>query len=454
MMPVPKSKIRYLTRKVNFQNIQRGPFLRRNRIKSFYRKLTRQYKKNSYPCLCGVLGGILIMTRLMGILPVSEVEKKGHVTACGFETKTFWVAYSFSIQLFYFVFVFIIYSLRFYMGPMHQLKSEWYVMTFGYLVTDFEIIITLFMGTLASKRMCENLRVLSKMQGSVGETRTFKKYLKMVVITCLIGFAFLILSHIHVAILRSKKSKITLLDSPFLVMVRGCMFFYTSVEVIIVFIFCFLITLKYKYLATMTSRTMENLYIQSGGKSYHSLIKYTDAIALTIAKSENIPKLNQLETFYQRLTTTVDEVNTTVGLSILVAVTSSLYSTMYYLYRFSTASDNGININTNERLHYVIGLFGKSGKMFGYMVMGNLLLKASRQPLEVLRNSRIVNLPNGIQQQVQSLMLQWFESKGYLSAGGIVRVGPWLLAPILGNVITYLLVALQFNQSLAEEYDI
>ncbi|XP_045463460.1 uncharacterized protein LOC123673081 [Harmonia axyridis] len=118
---------------------------------------------------------------------------------------------------------------------------------------------------------------------------------------------------------------------------------------------------------------------------------------------------------------------------------------MYYLYRFSTATENGINVNSSERLHYVIGLLCKSGKMFGYMVLGNLLLKASQEPMEVLRNSSMMNLSTATQQKVQSLMLQWLKPKGYLSAGGIVRVGPWLLAPILGNVITYLLVALQFS---------
>ncbi|KAL3285223.1 hypothetical protein HHI36_019336 [Cryptolaemus montrouzieri] len=286
------------------------------------------------------------------------------------------------------------------------------------------------------------------MQGSIGETRIFRRNLYIVATIALGSFVLQILSHVYVAVLRSENSEqVPMLDNPLAVMIRGAVQLYTSFEIIIVFIFCSLIALKYKYLANITSRTMEHFYIQAGGKRRQSLIRYTDAITLTLFKGENIPKLHQLERFYQRLTYIVNEVNSTVGLSILAAITSSLYSTMYYLYRFSTASEHGLTSNKKERVHYALGLICRSGKMFSYMLMGSHLLKASQLPLEILRKSRIINIPLEIQQQVQTLMLQWLESKGYLSAGGIVRVGPWLLAPILGNVITYLLVALQFNQS-------
>ncbi|KAK9881502.1 hypothetical protein WA026_016384 [Henosepilachna vigintioctopunctata] len=160
----------------------------------------------------------------------------------------------------------------------------------------------------------------------------------------------------------------------------------------------------------------------------------------------NTFQLEDLESFNHHLEEIIQDFNRALGLSVLIAVTSSLYTTMYYLYRLSTASDFSLTSNKRERLHYIIGLIGRSGKLLGYMLMGNQMLKNSQQPLEAIRKSRILNLPMVTQQQIQTLMLQWLDNKSYMSAGGIVNVGPWLLAPIVGNVITYLLVALQFNE--------
>ncbi|GJQ76793.1 hypothetical protein Trydic_g15004 [Trypoxylus dichotomus] len=87
------------------------------------------------------------------------------------------------------------------------------------------------------------------------------------------------------------------------------------------------------------------------------------------------------------------------------------------------------------------------GNLLHYTYLGRQINYWSQAPLRVLQNSDLLNLPTHLQQQVQTLILQWSGKIGNLSAMEVINVGPWLLAPIVGNVITYLLVALQFESS-------
>ncbi|KAJ8973709.1 hypothetical protein NQ317_017911 [Molorchus minor] len=112
----------------------------------------------------------------------------------------------------------------------------------------------------------------------------------------------------------------------------------------------------------------------------------------------------------------------------------------------SSVTNNTINNVLNEQKRYDVALINNqmvATEEENYMT--NKKYYKSVQPLEVLQQASVVNFSLYTQQQIQTLTLQWSSKKAFLSAYGIINLGPWLLAPIAGNVITYLLVALQFD---------
>lgn len=428
-------------------------FKRNKYPKIFIKNLieNEQTKKiKMYPCLCQALTFLLDITRIMGILPLGVRCDKRYFSNCQFVVKRNWVFYSSLLQLCLFIYIVALYSHRIYWGPIaNRNTSEWYVMTFGYIISDLEVLIIICSGCSTSSDVCQCLEDLMKIRGSISEGRKLKNALKWVLTTCLLTYLCVLTSYIYVAFLRySKTLSPYMLDSPTIVILRGLLVLYPCMEMVVVFSLCFILSLKFQHLADICTICMKYL----SNQHQETLIKNNAFDSASLNKSEDdnpddYPyQIDDLEEMQKKLFACAYRVTgSAVSIPALATMTSSLYTTMYYLYRFSTATEAGFTSNTHERIHYAIGVLYRFAKLFGYMLLGRLVLNKSLRPLRVLEKSKIINLPFGLQQQIQTLMLQWSSSKCFVYAGGIIKIGPWLLAPITGSIITYLLVALQFK---------
>ncbi|GLV43721.1 hypothetical protein CBL_06955 [Carabus blaptoides fortunei] len=104
-------------------------------------------------------------------------------------------------------------------------------------------------------------------------------------------------------------------------------------------------------------------------------------------------------------------------------------------------------MNIFKEVNSIAGSILLGTKLILFLWTGHKIKSKAREPLIALQNAQILHLPQRPQQQIQTLLLQWSTNEpGYLTAFHLMDVGPWLLTPIIGNVITYLLVFLQSDK--------
>ncbi|XP_018576433.1 uncharacterized protein LOC108914977 [Anoplophora glabripennis] len=321
-------------------------------------------------------------------------------------------------------------------------------MTMGYFITDLDSMVTLLIGVMRSKRVCRILEKLSKLDSSIAKDKELKTNVTRVTLLVLLYLGVKIGSFLHSALFLSTfKSGLfsmscSCLGSPIAVLVRGITVVFPTVEIAIVYMFVVLVEAKFEYLAESVAITIENM----GGEKDSCGLIY---IKTPTAKKET-QSLDRLAVMHLEIFSVVSEINYCTGFQLLIGHCSSLYTMIYYLYRYITFTIDRYTTRSS-RLYYVPSLFYRLVKIIGYMILGQRFHTKSLLPLKTLQRIRITNLPSHVQQQIQTLMMQWNDKKAYLTAWGIVNFGPWLLAPIAGNIITYLLVALQFDDTSIED---
>ncbi|XP_017771686.1 PREDICTED: uncharacterized protein LOC108559069 [Nicrophorus vespilloides] len=180
---------------------------------------------------------------------------------------------------------------------------------------------------------------------------------------------------------------------------------------------------------------------------FNNLYDATNLALQVCTTTGNTSALEQVSLTHQQINGALKEINRCFGIQMLMGITSSLYTTIYYLYRICTINYIKTHSNPHEQIHYFLSLLYRSCKLIIYTVLGHNISNSSKKPLEAFQNTRILQFPSKTLEQIQLLVILWQGQQATLSGFSVVNIGPWLLAPIVGNVITYLLVALQFQNS-------
>ncbi|GLV45788.1 hypothetical protein CBL_02808 [Carabus blaptoides fortunei] len=217
------------------------------------------------------------------------------------------------------------------------------------------------------------------------------------------------------------------------------------------FVFTPLISAKFKHQAETIKLTLDHVAFGATEQQTRSVKVRTATVKWMGEDADNTNTLHfeRISSQYKETQLCLDEVNHCVGIQLLVALAANLFVTVYYLYRFlSSRSNHNVIIDIQQRIHCMVSLASHVVKLILYMCIGQKLKSESRKPIKALQHGKLLRLPTLLREQIQCLILQWLSSEpSGLSAFNVILVGPWLLAPIAGNVITYLLVAIQFQMN-------
>lgn len=168
------------------------------------------------------------------------------------------------------------------------------------------------------------------------------------------------------------------LDQPFGVVLRGFVVIVPSVEISLILMCTILICTKFKNLAEATQLTLEGFQTKPPGSPIE--INYLTNTPISYQSGLVLEKLPET---HEDIFSSLRDFNKCLGLQLLMAVVSSLYTMIYYLYRYGTSSETGMTSNTHERVHYVIGLSYRIGKLVLYMILGQNIVQyvSTRLPI-------------------------------------------------------------------------
>lgn len=159
-------------------------------------------KDFNHPCLCKSIKVVTFWGRLVGILPITS-DKCGKLkNKCTFKISTGHLVYSYCIQVLYLIYILSAYISRLICGPNKSNGLEWYVMTFGYFITDCHTLISMVAGSWQAKKICKILEKLSFLPGSLGTFQNLEKMLRRYMIGFILTYLFVFLSHLYVGYLR------------------------------------------------------------------------------------------------------------------------------------------------------------------------------------------------------------------------------------------------------------
>lgn len=141
-----------------------------------------------------------------------------------------------------------------------------------------------------------------------------------------------------------------------------------------------MICTKYKDLAETTRFLLDNLTSIDASHDLSNAVRFIIYYYIKFKFKFNEQfdhfQLVQLPDTHEALYKIIKDTNKCVGLQLLTAISSSLFTIIYYLYRYSTSTEQGIISNTHERVHYVLGLAHRIGKLITYMVLGQNIVES------------------------------------------------------------------------------
>lgn len=172
-------------------------------------------------------------------------------------------------------------------------------MTCGYIATDLDALLTLTSGTVLSSRICRLLSKLSKVSGSIGETRKLGARLYRCLIALLVIFCVDFASYVYFAWIRSgnefkasiyctilgeiktKTKRCSLFpfaDQPFGVVVRGLLVIVSTIQIGAVFMFVLLISVKFRDLSEAVNFSIQNCSTKLPSKDRQGNVKLNTMI--------------------------------------------------------------------------------------------------------------------------------------------------------------------------------
>lgn len=89
-------------------------------------------------------------------------------------------------------------------------------------------------------------------------------------------------------------------------------------------------------------------------------------------------QLRELTEIHIEIFNCINEINICNGFQLLIENCSSLYATVYYLYRYFTSNYNTNAKNNHDRIHYILGLSYRLFRLIMYMILGEKLLTRVR----------------------------------------------------------------------------
>lgn len=160
-------------------------------------------------------------------------------------------------------------------------------------------------------------------------------------------------------------------DYPFAVVIRGISLIYPAILHLILGLLCLAIKNKFKHLMEKTDATMaicSNLNACTG--VVPNSVSLANVITHLFDFYLSLFQLSELAHDHIQICFCLREINACFGLQLLITITSMLFTTIYFLYRYSISSREMVLSNTNERVHYIIGALYRMLNLLHYMYLG------------------------------------------------------------------------------------